>query len=417
MSHFSVPAEPRRAAVFFILVTVVLDMLSFGIIIPVLPNLVEQFLGGDTAQAAEMYGLMGTAWALMQFVCSPIQGALSDRFGRRPVVLLSNFGLGLDFILMALAPSLAWLFVGRLISGIASSSFSTAGAYIADVTTHDNRAGAFGMMGAAFGLGFVLGPAVGGLLGAIDPRWPFWGAAATSLLNAAYGFFVLPESLPPEKRAPFRWIKANPVGSLILLRSHHELFGLATANFLTNLAHVVLPSVAVLYLGYRYGWGPSAVGFTLAAVGVCAMIVQGTLVKPITAQLGERRTLLTGLFCGAAGFAIYGLAPTPALYCLGIPAMAFWGLAGPSAQVFMTRRVSPSEQGQLQGAIASLTGIAGLIGPSLFTQTFAAFIGPQADWHLPGAPYLLSSLLLLVAMAVAWRATRAVDQVTECRAP
>ena len=385
MPQLLFPREPRRAAVFFILVTVVLDMLSFGIIIPVLPKLVEDFLGGDTAQAAEMYGLMGTAWALMQFVCSPIQGALSDRFGRRPVVLLSNVGLGLDFILMALAPNLAWLFAGRVISGIASSSFSTAGAYIADVTLPEKRAEAFGLMGAAFGLGFVLGPAVGGLLGAVDPRWPFWGAAATSLLNACYGFFVLPESLAPDKRASFRWQRANPVGSLVLLRSHHELFGLATASFLMNLAHVVLPSVAVLYLGYRYGWGASAVGFTLAAVGICAMVVQGALVKPITARLGERRTMLTGLLCGAAGFFIYGLAPTPALYCLGIPVMAFWGLAGPSAQVFMTRRVTASDQGQLQGAIASLTGIAGLIGPSLFTQTFALFIGSQTGWHLPGA--------------------------------
>ncbi|MCC6967975.1 MAG: TCR/Tet family MFS transporter [Nitrospira sp.] len=401
----SVP--PRHAAVFFILVTVVLDMLSFGIIIPVLPKLVEEFLGGDTAQAAEIYGLMTTSWALMQFVCSPIQGALSDRFGRRPVVLLSNLGLGLDFILMALAPSLSWLFAGRVISGIASSSFSTAGAYIADVTAPEKRAAAFGLMGVSFGLGFVLGPAVGGLLGALDPRWPFWGAAATSLLNACYGFFVLPESLPLDKRAPFRWQRANPAGALILLRSHHELFGLATANFLMNLAHGVLPSVAVLYLGYRYGWGPSAVGFTLAAVGICAMIVQGTLVRPITAKLGERRTLLTGLLCGATGFAIYGLAPTPFVYCLGIPVMAFWGLAGPSAQGFMTRRVSASEQGQLQGAIASLTGIAGLIGPTLFTQTFALFIGPHADWNLPGAPYLLSTGLLLVSAGTAWRATRA----------
>ena len=411
MAYFMNQAQPsvppRQAAVFFILVTVVLDMLSFGIIIPVLPKLVEEFLGGDTAQAAEIYGLMTTSWALMQFVCSPIQGALSDRFGRRPVVLLSNLGLGLDFILMALAPSLSWLFAGRVISGIASSSFSTAGAYIADVTAPEKRAAAFGLMGVSFGLGFVLGPAVGGLLGAVDPRWPFWGAAATSLLNACYGFFVLPESLPLDKRAPFRWQRANPAGALILLRSHHELFGLATANFLMNLAHGVLPSVAVLYLGYRYGWGPSAVGFTLAAVGICAMIVQGTLVRPITAKLGERRTLLTGLLCGATGFAIYGLAPTPFVYCLGIPVMAFWGLAGPSAQGFMTRRVSASEQGQLQGAIASLTGIAGLIGPTLFTQTFALFIGPHADWNLPGAPYLLSTGLLLVSAGTAWRATRA----------
>jgi DHA1 family tetracycline resistance protein-like MFS transporter len=408
----------------FILVTVVLDMLSFGIIIPVLPKLVEDFVAGDTAQASVVYGLMGTAWALMQFLCSPIQGALSDRFGRRPVVLLSNAGLGLDYILMALAPNLSWLFLGRVISGIASSSFSTAGAYIADVTPLEKRAAAFGMIGVAFGLGFILGPALGGWLGMSDPRLPFWGAAMTSLANACYGFFVLPESLPPDRRAPFAWRRANPVGSLVLLRSHHELFGLAAVTFLGHLGHAVLPSTAVLYLGYRYGWGSAAVGLVLAAVGTCAMIVQGALVKPITASLGERRTLLLGLFCGALGFLIYGLAPTGALYCAGIPVMALWGLSGPAAQALMTRRVSTSEQGQLQGAIASFVGIAGLIGPTLFTRTFAFFIGadelgpatagwtrdmdlPGLDpvWHVPGAPFLLASLLLLLAMGVAWKAT------------
>jgi DHA1 family tetracycline resistance protein-like MFS transporter len=246
----------------------------------------------------------------------------------------------------------------------------------------------------------------------------------TSLANACYGFFVLPESLPPDRRAPFAWRRANPVGSLVLLRSHHELFGLAAVTFLGHLGHAVLPSTAVLYLGYRYGWGSAAVGLVLAAVGTCAMIVQGALVKPITASLGERRTLLLGLFCGALGFLIYGLAPTGALYCAGIPVMALWGLSGPAAQALMTRRVSTSEQGQLQGAIASFVGIAGLIGPTLFTRTFAFFIGadelgpatagwtPDMDlpgldpaWHVPGAPFLLASLLLLLAMGVAWKAT------------
>ena len=401
-----IPTKQRQAAVLFILITVMLDMLSFGIIIPVLPKLVEHFTFGDTAQAAEIYGLMGTAWALMQFSCSPIQGALSDQYGRRPVVLLSNLGLGLDYVFMALAPNVSWLFVGRTISGMASSSFSTAGAYIADVTPIEYRAAAFGKMGVAFGLGFVLGPAVGGWLGAIDARLPFWGAAATSLMNACYGFFLLPESLSREQRMTFTWRRANPVGSLVLLRSHRELFGLATSNFLMNLAHVVLPSIAVLYMGYRYGWGSTAVGLTLAAVGMCAMIVQGGLVKIVTAKWGERRTLLTGLLCGAVGFAIYGLASKGWIYCLGIPIMAFWGLAGPAMQALMTRRVSLSEQGQLQGAIASLTGIAGLVGPSLFTQTFALFIGAQADWHLPGAPFLLASLLLLLGTTIAWRSTK-----------
>jgi len=401
-----IPTKQRQAAVLFILITVMLDMLSFGIIIPVLPKLVEHFTFGDTAQAAEIYGLMGTAWALMQFSCSPIQGALSDQYGRRPVVLLSNLGLGLDYVFMALAPNVSWLFVGRTISGMASSSFSTAGAYIADVTPIEYRAAAFGKMGVAFGLGFVLGPAVGGWLGAIDARLPFWGAAATSLMNACYGFFLLPESLSREQRMTFTWRRANPVGSLVLLRSHRELFGLATSNFLMNLAHVVLPSVAVLYMGYRYGWGSTAVGLTLAAVGMCAMIVQGGLVKIVTAKWGERRTLLTGLLCGAVGFAIYGLASKGWIYCLGIPIMAFWGLAGPAMQALMTCRVSLSEQGQLQGAIASLTGVAGLVGPSLFTQTFALFIGAQADWHLPGAPFLLASLLLLLGTTIAWRSTK-----------
>jgi DHA1 family tetracycline resistance protein-like MFS transporter len=398
--------HPRQAAILFILITVMLDVLSFGIIIPVLPKLVEDFMSGDTAQAASIYGLMGTAWALMQFFCSPIQGALSDRFGRRPVVLLSNVGLGLDYIFMALAPNVAWLFVGRMISGIASSSFSTAGAYIADVTPPEKRAAAFGMIGAAFGLGFILGPAVGGLLGVIDPRLPFWGAAATSLVNACYGFFVLPESLPREKRMSFAWKRANPVGSLKLLRSHRELFSLAAVVFLGYLGHAVLPSVAVLYVGYRYEWDTKAVGFMLAGAGVSALIVQGLLMRPLTARFGERKTLLAGLLSGALGFAVYGVATDGWIYCAGIPIMAFWGLAGPSAQSFMSRRVSSSEQGQLQGAIAGLSGIAGLIGPGLFTQTFALFIGAQASWHLPGAPFLLASLLLFVGMAIAWRATR-----------
>jgi DHA1 family tetracycline resistance protein-like MFS transporter len=405
MSDRPTSSNPRPAAVLFILITVMLDMLSFGIIIPVLPKLVEEFLSGDTAQAAMIYGLMGTAWAVMQFFGSPIQGALSDRFGRRPIVLLSNLGLGLDYIVMALAPTVGWLFLGRAISGLASSSFSTAGAYIADVTTPENRAAAFGKIGMVFGIGFMLGPALGGWLGEIDPRLPFWGAAALSLLNACYGFFVLPESLAPHKRMAFAWKRANPVGSLVLLRSHHELFGLAAVAFFGYLAHAVLPSVSVLYMGYRYGWGTALVGLTLAGVGVAAMIVQGGLIRPITKRLGERTTLLMGLICGAIGFFIYCVATEGWIFWLGIPVMAFWGLAGPATQALMTRRVSSSEQGQLQGAIASINGLTGLIGPALFTQSFAHFIGPKAAWDLPGAPFLLAALMLLSAAAIAWRAT------------
>jgi DHA1 family tetracycline resistance protein-like MFS transporter len=406
--------QPRRAAILFILMTVLLDMLSFGIVIPVLPKLVEEFVSGDTAQAAVFYGLMGTVWALMQFFCSPIQGALSDRFGRRPVILLSNLGLGLDYIVMALAPNLAWLFVGRTISGMASSSFSTAGAYIADVTPVEQRAAAYGKIGVVFGLGFVFGPAMGGWLGAIDPRLPFWGAAGLSLLNACYGFFVLPESLPQDRRMGFAWQRANPVGSLVLLRSHHELFGLAAVAFLGYLAHAVLPSTSVLYMGYRYGWGTAAVGMMMAGVGVAAMIVQGGLVRPVTARYGERTTLLAGSLSGAVGFFVYAVAPEGWIFCLGIPIMAFWGLAGPATQALMTRRVSGSEQGQLQGAIASINGVTGLIGPTLFSQTFAYFIGPTAVWPLPGAPFLLASLLLVSAAAIAWRTT---ERYSPCQVP
>ncbi|HEX7878490.1 MAG TPA: TCR/Tet family MFS transporter [Candidatus Eisenbacteria bacterium] len=399
-------ATGRSAAVTFIFITVVIDILALGIIIPVLPRLVEGFLGGDTARAARMYGLFGTLWALMQFVFSPILGSLSDRFGRRPVILLSCLGLGLDYVFMALAPSVGWLLAGRIISGITAASIATAYAYIADVTPPEKRAASFGMIGAAWGLGFVLGPAVGGLLGAVNPRFPFWAAAALAFLNVIYGLFVLPESLPPESRRPFDWRRANPVGSLGLLGQHAGLLGLATVNLLYYIAHQVLPSVFVLYAGYRYGWDPRMVGFTLAVVGVCNVIVQAVLVKRVVGRFGARTTLLVGLVCGAIGFASYGLAPTAALFFLGVPIFAMMGFYSPAAQSIMSRRVSASEQGRLQGANASIMGLSGLVGPGLFTQVFAAFIGEQAGWHLPGAAFLLASILMFIAVPVALAATR-----------
>jgi DHA1 family tetracycline resistance protein-like MFS transporter len=257
--------QRRRAAVVFIFITVVIDVRGCGIVIPVLPKLVQQFMGGDAAHGATMFGVFGTVWALMQFFFSPLLGAVSDRFGRRPVILISAFGLGLDYIVMALAPNIGWLLFGRVISGICAASFSTAGAYIADVAPPEKRAAAYGTIGAAFGVGFVLGPALGGVLGDINPRLPFWGAAALALVSAFYGLFVLPESLAPEKRDVFSWKKANPVGSLTLLRSHHELLGLASVNLLFQLAHCVLPSMYVLYTSYRYNWDTKTVGLTLMA--------------------------------------------------------------------------------------------------------------------------------------------------------
>jgi DHA1 family tetracycline resistance protein-like MFS transporter len=403
-SDGAVEASPvRSGAVAFIFVTILLDMFALGLILPILPKLVESFVDNDTASAARIFGLFGTAWALMQFIFSPILGGLSDRFGRRPVVLLSNFGLALDYVLMALAPSLTWLFIGRVISGITSASVSTAFAYIADVTPPKRRAAMFGKIGVAFGAGFILGPAIGGLLGGMDPRLPFWVAAGLSFTNALYGLLILPESLPANRRAPFRWKSANPIGALHLLRSDRVLVGLSVANFLAQLAHVVLPSVFVLYASYRYGWDTTKVGLTLAIVGVCSMAVQGAAIGPIVRRFGERRALLLGLASGAAGFLIYGAAPTGPLFWLGIPVMALWGVAGAAIQALMTQLVAPDQQGQLQGATSSVQSLSQMLGPFLFTLTFAYFIGAQAPFKLPGAPFLLAAALLLLALLIAAR--------------
>lgn len=398
---------PNRATFAFIFVTVMLDMLALGIMIPVLPKLIIAFEGGDRAGAASVTGLFGFIWAAMQFVFSPVLGTLSDRFGRRLVILLSNFGLGLDYVLMAMAPSLEWLFVGRLISGITAATVSTASAYIADVTPAEQRAARFGMLGAAFGMGFIVGPAVGGILGNFSLRLPFWAAAGLSLVNAAYGFFILPESLPPERRTEFSWQRANPVGSMKLLRSNGVLFGLAAATFLYYLAHESLPSMFVLYTDYRYGWSERMVGLTLAAVGVCSTIVSAVLVGPAVKRLGERQALLVGLAFGTAEFLCYGLAPTGALFLVGIPFGALLGLAGPSMQSLMSRRVESSHQGQLQGALSSLRGITGMMGPVLFTQIFAVAIRDASLPHLPGAPYLLAGALMVGGLLLSGRVTRA----------
>ncbi|MCY1079324.1 TCR/Tet family MFS transporter [Archangium lansingense] len=405
MSEPTAPGGPRRAALVFIFITILLDILAMGMIIPVLPKIVVTMLDGDTARAAGVFGLFSTVWALMQFIFSPVLGSLSDRYGRRPVILLSNFGLGFDYILMALAPTLGWLFVGRVISGITSASISTASAYIADVTPPEKRAASFGLLGAAFGVGFVLGPAIGGVLGQMDPRLPFWVSAGLSLANAMYGLFVLPESLPAERRTPFRWKRANPMGALSLLRSNVEVLRLACVHFLYQLAHIALPSVFVLYGSYRFGWDERTVGLTMAGVGLSSLVVQGGLVRPAVKKLGERRALMLGLFFGAVGFTIYGLAPTGIVFWIGVPVMALWGLTSPAAQGLMSRRISPSEQGQFQGALSSIMGIAGMIAPSIFTQTFAYFIGPALGWNLPGAPFLLAALLLVAAIGLASWAT------------
>lgn len=407
-TSLSAPAA-RGAAFVFIFITLALDMLALGIIVPVFPQLIVQMNGGSEAQAAHWVGLSGTLWALMQFAAMPLVGALSDRIGRRPVVLLSNFGQGADYVVMALAPNLWWLLLGRIISGVTTASASTAFAYIADVTPPEKRAGAFGLLGAAFGLGFVIGPAVGGLLGGIEPRLPFWVAGALSLLNGVYGLFVLPESLPAERRAAFSWGKANPLGSFAMLRANPRVLGLASVKFLNDLAHVVYPATFALYGMHRYHWGPREVGVTLALVGASSIVVQAGLMGRIVAAIGERRALMTGLACGAVGFGVSSFSTAPwMLYC-AIPITAFWGLAGPSGQALMSQRVHPSEQGRLQGALSSLTGIAGLLGPSLFTGVFAYFITSDAPVQAPGAAFFTASVLVALSLLVAQRALRMAD--------
>lgn len=396
--------EPRRAAFIFIFATVALDMLALGVMVPVLPKLVVEFEGGDVARAATIVGVFGFAWALMQFLFQPLLGAASDRFGRRPVVLLSNLGLGLDYVFMALAPNLLWLFVGRVLSGVTSASVATASAYIADITPAENRAARFGLLGAAFGLGFIIGPALGGWLGAIDLRLPFWCAAGLSLLNFLYGYFVLPESLAPENhRTKFEWRVANVAGGFALLRSKPVLLALGIATFLHQLAHESLPAIFVLYTDARYQWDAAMTGTVLALIGVASTIVSAAVVRPTVKRLGEWRAAFAGLAFGIVYFAIFGLAPTSAIFLASIPFGALWGLAAPAEQALMSKEVGPESQGLLQGAIGSLRGISGMIGPILFTQVFASSVAGQG---FLGNAYLLACGLItlsLVAVLIARR--------------
>ena len=403
---------PRKAAATFIFFTVALDMLALGMIAPVLPSLVAGFLGGNAVNTSQMMGIFSTVFAFMQFFCSPILGSLSDRFGRRPIVLLSNFGMGFDYLLMAWAPILPWLFLGRIVSGLTASSIPTAMAYMADVTPHEKRAAAFGMLNAAFGMGFVLGPALGGYLGNYNPRLPFLVASGLSLLNGMYGLFVLPESLDRAHRNPFSWKRANPIGSLSLLRRHKGMLGLSIVLLLGYIAQNSLMNVWVLYTKFQFRWTTKTIGESLAVVGIFMGIYGALVVKRVVAKVGERHAILIGLTCGAIGYSMFALSKTGLLLWFGIPVMGLMALAWPSIQSMMSRNIGPHEQGHMQGAINSLRGIAGLIGPGVFTYIFSKSIGDHALIHLPGTPFLLAAALLLTGLVVANHVTTAAHQHT-----
>lgn len=388
------PARSRfTPAIGFILVIAALDVMAIGIIIPVLPALVVQFTGSN-ANAGLWNGVMVALWAGMQFLFSPVIGSLSDRYGRRPVLLVSAAGLAADFALMALAPNLWWLAVGRMLGGITSSSFTTTFAYMADITAPAERSRAYGLIGAAYSVGFVAGPVVGGFLGELGPRVPFWAAAALGGLSFLYGLLVLPESLRPELRMSFSWRRANPFGALRLLRSHPELSGLGLVYFLIYVAHNVFAAVFVLYAGYRFGWSIWEVGLALALWGVLDIVFQGLLVGPLVKRIGDRAVMVFGLVSGAAGLVLLGLAATTFMFIAGIVVSALWAFAMPTVQSLMTQRVSESEQGQLQGANQSVASLASIASPIFFGWIYALSAGTAPVIPHPGAAFIIAGLVL-----------------------
>jgi DHA1 family tetracycline resistance protein-like MFS transporter len=395
---------PRKAAFGFIFASALMNSISFGLMIPILPTLIRQMTGGDTAEASVWNTYFATVWGLMQLFAGPILGVLSDRFGRRTILLISNFGLAVDFLFMAFAPTLGWLFVGRVLNGMTAASFSTGGAYVADITPPEHRAKNFGLLTSAFSFGFLLGPTLGGFLGDINIRLPFLVAAGMTTLNWFYGLLILPESLPPERRlARYEWRRANPLGALGLLRSHPGLLGLAGVGFLFQLAQIVLPQVFVLYTTWRYHWPLWVLGLTFPLTGIMGVIVQMFLVGPAVARFGERRLVLIGAAAGALGFAWYGSAWTGWLYLVGAPLFAFSGFLMPGVQGLMSQRVPPNQQGQMQGANQSLQGIAGVLGPLIFGPAFAFAVRNDATLHLPGLPIYLAGSLFALAFMLAWR--------------
>jgi DHA1 family tetracycline resistance protein-like MFS transporter len=400
------PRAPGAGAFRFLVITVALDMIAGSIVVPITPKLVQDLAGGDAASGARWIGFFVAAWAAMQFVFSPIIGGLSDRFGRRPVILLSMLGLALDSVLMAVAPTLAWILVARLISGALSATMASANAYIADVTEPDKRAARFGLLGAAWGVGFVLGPAIGGVLGELGPRAPFWGSAIMAAANLAYGFFVLPESLPKDRRAKFSVKHANPFSAITFFAQTPAFAALGVVMFLTALSGQVLQGTWIPYVNYRYHWPTWVMGASLAAVGASYIFVQAFVVGRFVARFGELAAVFVSLLGVALAYVLYGASPWTWLFFAAIPIFALSGVGVPGMQALMSRMVPATQQGRLQGARAGLSAIAAVLGPMIFTETFARAVSAWKSWAPPGLAFYLSAAMLVAAFAVAFAATR-----------
>ncbi|MBL0069153.1 MAG: TCR/Tet family MFS transporter [Chitinophagaceae bacterium] len=395
-------ASPRKAAVGFIFITLLIDVMGWGLIIPVMPKLISSLKGIEVNEASSYGALLLSAYAITQFIFAPVIGNLSDKYGRRPVLLSSLLGFGIDYIFLALAPTYGWLFVGRIIAGITGASFTTAAAYIADVSTAETRAKNFGMIGAAFGLGFVIGPAVGGLLAGLGVRAPFYAAAALCLLNGLYGYFVLPESLSKENRRPFEWKRANPLGSLQFLKRTPGIGSLAISYFLIYLAAQAVQGNWSFFTIYRFNWSEGMVGISLAVVGLLVGAVQGGLTRVINPKLGNAKSIYLGLLLYSAGLLLFAFATQGWMmfaflipYCLG-------GIAGPSLQATLAQHVSPAQQGELQGALTSLMSLTTIIGPLMMNNLFTYFTGDKAPFHFPGISFLLASLFMLLSLLIAY---------------
>ncbi|RTL56670.1 MAG: MFS transporter [Sphingobacteriales bacterium] len=399
--------DKKQAALGFIFITLLIDVTGFGIIIPVLPKLIEQLIHGNLSQASNYGGWLLFVYAVMQFVCAPILGNLSDRYGRRPILLFSLFGFGMDYLLQGFAPNIFWLFVGRFIAGITGGSFTTASAYIADISTPEKRAQNFGMIGAAFGLGFIIGPVLGGILGHYGPRVPFFAAAVLAFVNWLYGYFILPESLPAENRRKFEWKRANPLGSLVQLKKYPVISGLVFSITLLYIAGHAVQSCWSYYTMSKFGWDERMVGYSLGFIGLIVGIVQGVLIRSIIPRLGQEKSIYIGLSLYAIGFLLFAFASTTWMMFVFMIPYALGGIAGPSIQGIISNHVPPNEQGELQGALTSLMSATSIIGPLMMTHIFAYFTSSKAPVHFPGAAMLLGALLTFISTAFAYRTLKA----------